>query len=241
MVSSQRYVSKELTHFVGRGLPEEEQYQILVNILRTERLLHPPFDPNSSGNLVVYTGESICENKMYNPEVVCFCDIPLADLNLHMGKYSNFGLSFLKTYLIEKGANPVFYVAKDALVGDPLFGYISQGEHFDDMVRKYQTFLQQAGEFILSQSKTPGVPKEFLQLQDLRRSFDFGVFSYIKCFDASKSDEDPENYYMEREWRVIGHVFFKLNDVHRVIFPKSYAERFRDDLPEYIGQITFPI
>jgi hypothetical protein len=38
----QRYVSSELTHFVGRGKPEEDQYAILVQVLQSGWLLHPP-------------------------------------------------------------------------------------------------------------------------------------------------------------------------------------------------------
>ena len=65
------------------------------------------------------------------------------------------------------------------------------------------------------------------------------VFSFIKYFDESTSDEDEANVYMEREWRVIGDVKFALADVHRVFMPERYAERFRADLPNYTGQLTF--
>ena len=40
-------------------------------------------------------------------------------------------------------------------------------------------------------------------------------------------------------WRVIGDVKFTLSDVHRVFMPEHYAERFRKDLPNYTGQLTF--
>lgn len=33
-----------------------------------------------------------------------------------MQKYSRFGLAFLKSYLLAKGANPVFYIANDSVV-----------------------------------------------------------------------------------------------------------------------------
>ena len=68
---------------------------------------------------------------------------------------------------------------------------------------------------------------------------DLLVFAFIKYFDDSASDEDESNVYMEREWRVIGDVSFTLTDVHRVFMPKRYAERFRADLPNYTGQLTF--
>ena len=44
---------------------------------------------------------------------------------------------------------------------------------------------------------------------------------------------------MEREWRVGNNIQFTLNDVSRVFFPSSYAQRFRVDMPTYVGQISF--
>jgi hypothetical protein len=82
-------------------------------------------------------------------------------------------------------------------------------------------------------------PEEHSGLGVLQAFLDFYVFSFMKYFDANTSDDDPKNVYMEREWRVVGDVGFDLNDVYRVILPRSYAERFRRDLPEYTGQVTF--
>ena len=65
------------------------------------------------------------------------------------------------------------------------------------------------------------------------------VLSFVKCFDAKRNILDSSNYYMEREWRVPGNVHFQLDDVLRVFFPKKYAKKFRDDLPEYAGQVNF--
>jgi abortive phage resistance protein AbiGi (putative antitoxin) len=66
------------------------------------------------------------------------------------------------------------------------------------------------------------------------------VFSLCKPFDASKDDTDDENFYMEREWRVLGNVQFTLKDVYRVVLPSAFAERLRHDVPDYFGQVTFP-
>ena len=68
----QRYVSNELSHFVGRGLEKQaDQYEILVKILKTGLLTHPPHNPNISGNLSVTDG-IFSDNDMYSPQVVCF-------------------------------------------------------------------------------------------------------------------------------------------------------------------------
>lgn len=110
----QQYVSAELTHFVGKGMPEEKQYRLLIEILESGWLTHPPHNPNISGNLSVDPSGSVRD--MYNPQVVCFCDIPIGSLSIHMGKYSRFGIAFGKPFLIGKVANPVFYVAENAVL-----------------------------------------------------------------------------------------------------------------------------
>lgn len=67
----------------------------------------------------------------------------------------------------------------------------------------------------------------------------YEIFSYIKFFDEAKTDQDPTNFYMEREWRVLGKVQFSLEDVSRVILPEKFAKRFRSDVPDYYRQVTF--
>jgi hypothetical protein len=101
MPSKQRYVSAELAHFVGRGLAEAEQYKLLVKIIKEGSITHHPHSLNISGNLSVNTGAKFSANDMYCPQSICFCDIPLADLGIHITKYSRFGLSFSKDFLVK--------------------------------------------------------------------------------------------------------------------------------------------
>ena len=116
----QRYVSSELSHFVGRSFKtKEEKYGLLKNILDSGWLTHPPHTPNISGNLIVDSKAKLSENEMFNPQVVCFCDIPVADLEIHCRKYSRFGLTFDKDKLIGKGASPVHYIPESAQVEVP--------------------------------------------------------------------------------------------------------------------------
>ncbi len=58
---------------------------------------------------------------MYSPDVVCFCDIPPDDLEVHVGKYGRFGVAFAKHTLIIRGACPVFYIPRSALIRDMWF------------------------------------------------------------------------------------------------------------------------
>jgi hypothetical protein len=129
----QRYVSQELTHFVGRGLKEEkEQYELLLHIIKSGWLKCDPQnrfgqdDDPGAGGYILNIVESVLEEDVYQPAyqplAVCFCDIPLEDLQLHMQKYSRFDISFHKDFLIERGANPVFYIAKNSATMSDLDG-----------------------------------------------------------------------------------------------------------------------
>jgi hypothetical protein len=105
---TQRYVSPELTHFVGRGLSEDQQYSLLVNdILKAGWLMHPPIDGRQpkvglSGSPLVGGSRTpdVDDTEAAYWQGICFCDIPVTDLDIHMTKYSRFGLSFLKREVV---------------------------------------------------------------------------------------------------------------------------------------------
>ena len=99
MRSVQRYVSDELTHFVGRAIvqrggdPDEmaaEQYRVLVSILESKKLLPSSLDPGGGPHPGVATSfnPKAALAEMFVSEVVCFCDIPVEDLGLHITKYA---------------------------------------------------------------------------------------------------------------------------------------------------------
>jgi hypothetical protein len=234
-VSAQRYVSKELTHFVGRGRASpEEQYEVLVEILRSGWLTHPPHNPCISGNLEINPEGRFTAGEMYNPQVVCFCDIPVDDLSIHTAKYSRFGLSFLKEFLIDRGANPVFYVSQNTMVfPKELHGRKTWAELYDEWITDYASLMAE----IQPRTRAPDMSM-FQRVMRFRRFLDFFFLSYVKAFDARHTDEDPENFYMEREWRMLGNLRFDLGDVYRVLIPEGYAPRLGADVPGYAAQIT---
>ena len=234
---TQRYVSPELTHFVGKRLSEDQQYSLLVNdILKAGWLMHPPVDGRQPGEVLkgrpLVGGTRVPDvdsTEAAYSEVVCFCDIPVTDLEIHMTKYSRFGLSFLKPFLVGKGANLVMYVANNSPALS--FGLPDSKDEPWPRRRVFERNIELLEDYRRKMRGTFPFNLEYF--------LDMLVFSFIKYFDDSTSDEDEANVYMEREWRVWGDVNFALEDVHRVFMPEHYAERFRADLPNYTGQLTF--
>jgi len=228
MQPTQRYVSQELTHFVGRCLKtDEERYSLLVKILKSGWLT-PGSVQNPKENvrtLLTVSGAKFSEG-MYDPQVVCFCDIPVADLRIHMEKYKQFGLAFTKEFLIKKEARPVFYMTQ------------AKAKEFDALADRYGRLFSSTnlGRLVKEKKLTT---EEYGLFEQLRVYLDFNVFSFCKPFDEATSDVDPQNYYMEREWRVHGSVHLDVTDVYRIIIPQKYSAQFRTDVAEYCGQLTY--
>ena len=261
MAGLQRYISDELTHLVGRSMLNdlEQQYQTLLKIMSTGKLTPPPHlgTADFSGFGFGPHG-SISKNQMFVPQVVCFCDIPTEDLRFHSLKYGRFGLSFKKAFLSAKGANPVFYIAGNSITYGPrditdrgvtrpeLFEATlkkgTRSEHFDDVVRAEWDVQGQLWQEIGSQFG--GCPSDTLEQVRIRqnhiaRFLMHQVYVFMKFFDETKGEDDPENYYMEREWRINGNLGFAVTDIARVILPEEYATRFRADVPKFCNQLTF--
>jgi len=247
----QRYVSPHLTHFVGRGKEPEKQYALLVAILRSGWLTHPPHNPAISGNLTVNSAALLSRNEMYAPEVVCFCDIPLRDVGIHVRKYGRFGLAFPRSFIVRVGGAPVRYIplpSRIRVLSDrpplqlverirehgPLAALdeVTMGDHFDKMLREYHELIGLAEKMVREKERLPGVQGDFKRFVNLERFLDFHVFSFVKFFDPDLPDDHRDNYYMEREWRVVGNVPFTVPDLAAVLVPRDYVERLRADFPD---------
>jgi len=100
MATETGYVSRYLTHFVGRGKSRNEQYELLKRILMGHWLTHPPHVEQPSLGLTIHKDRVFSDNDMFIPDMLCFCDIPEAQLGIHTRKYSQFGIAFDKAYLI---------------------------------------------------------------------------------------------------------------------------------------------
>jgi hypothetical protein len=255
-MAEQKYVSDELTHFIGRGLKtEEQQFRLLIEILRTG-WLRASYRVDFGAGLTIMgdTSKPLTTNEAVRATAVCFCDIPLNDLKIHMAKYGRFGLAFAKQYMLSRGASPVFYVAADAAPHPlPGIGPRTLGEQFNLLYRDLTTLFFQMDQyafarnpqgtgglrvtFKLAPEETPEELKILGKLNALISDLDRMVFSQLKFFEGRLPADHENNYYMEREWRKMDGLAFQLQNVRRIILPVRFAPEFRERFPAYTGDI----
>jgi hypothetical protein len=131
----------------------------------------------------------------------------VSDLEIHMRKYSPFGLSFLKPFLIDKGANPVFYIARNSKVLRFFAGredeltperVVSREQLFAHNIREQNALFWRLllGDPPLHNN---GLLVEHLEehqtLSTLQSFLNVYVFSFLKIFDDTTTDEVPENFF----------------------------------------------
>lgn len=216
--SNQNYVASELTHFVGRSLPNnDERYSLLITIIKTGLIITR--NQNRRGALIAHINPNIgiSSNDMFNPDMVCFCDIPCSDFKIHMNKYSKFGISFKKDFLISQGVRPVFYIPLRTVVTKK-----NIEEIFDDNAQKLRQLIEQYN-------------TNWLEMEHF---VDFQIFSFIKFYNPDLDDNDPDNFYMEREWRGLERIEFKIDNISRITIPSCYIKKLFQDVPEYCSQVS---
>ena len=63
------------------------------------------------------------------------------------------------------------------------------------------------------------------------------IFGHLKFFDPGLPPNHPENYYMEREWRVAGRVEFSLSDIAALYVAPAFLAQAANDFPDLAGHI----
>lgn len=260
------YVSNLLCHFVGRTKPsDEERFQLLLLIIKQGKLLCS-LDPSGTPKTVMspkYAGGHVGE-VLERCDSVCFCDIPDEALSIHTNKYSKFGMGFDKSFITKCGARPVTYVPQNAKMpvnpgidfpDTPMEYYLQLFRQAVSM-NMILSLLNQTYDFriLLSYLMEKDMAiSDVLKLLDpiFARQFADGKtqqmlfheemawqtqFEYIKVFDESLPDDDPDNYYMEREWRCTHNIKFGLSDIKKVYLKnEKYIDDFLIYFPEYKG------
>jgi hypothetical protein len=70
------------------------------------------------------------------------------------------------------------------------------------------------------------------RLTELSTFVGLALMAQVKFFDDGLALNDADNYYMEREWRLIGRFLFAREDLTHIVAPRSYASRLRADFPD---------
>lgn len=255
----QRYVSNELSHFVGRAATNDDaRFEVLRDIVAGHELLPPEVlhHRRRGGRPEAYVRSvginhqgTLSGNDKYLPTVVCFCDIPIDDLYLHTQKYGSFGIAFTKPFLAAQGACPVLYIPREGWTSWQVRP--ERNETRAEMYDRLDTIKTQVArsiEYDKFQRLSPAAHAELQRIGIVAPWDPWSMYEgflstellpFLKFFDLATPEDHPDNFYMEREWRVVGSVTFQLEDLERVFLPRQYATRWRECFPHYAGQITF--
>jgi hypothetical protein len=204
-------------------------------------------------------GASLKDNSLLQFEVVCFCDIPMDKLRIHCAKYGHFGLGFQKQFLVGQGATPVLYVPLGSTFDvrleehHPATNQVNyqerkQGDRaqlMDELFAFHNTFLgykryralQEAYRQAKSLEEVDEVVRKLRTMLFYQTAVEGFLFAYLKFFDPSLPPDHPDNYYMEREWRVAGRVVFQQHELSSVLVPEAFVERARTDLPNLAHRV----
>ena len=230
------YTSKYLTHYVGRDKEPGAQFKRLCKIIDDGCLLQKGDEKRAAGNVEIDFDVPFSSDDMLQAEIVCFCDIPLKPelLRIHTKKYSQFGIAFDKKWMAERGANPVIYLAKGASCTDhhfptkhPLRG-TNRKDFFDLAVGDW--FAEVMHQRLVNK-------KDASQWPRMDNLLFWYLLCYCKFFDEGLKENNPDNYYMEREWRTVGEVKFSHDDIACIVLPRKYKKKYSAKFPNLKDKI----
>jgi len=58
------------------------------------------------------------------------------------------------------------------------------------------------------------------------------LLAFMKFYNPALADDDPDNYYMEREWRTLRSVRFGVQDISRVYVASGFRQRLSAEFPQ---------
>lgn len=62
--------------------------------------------------------------------------------------------------------------------------------------------------------------------------------AFIKPFNSELPDHDPNNFYLEREWRRFGNLRFQPSEVSSILVASNYVHRLRNDRRSYSDKVV---
>lgn len=258
-MNEQGYISDELSHLTGYGKSQDAALEILRKILGSCRLGKSLSTEDSrfaglpEGIVGIHRDwKPARSHEFFFGDVVCFCDIPRSELGVHSAKYGYHGVAFKKSFLVKLGANPVFYVDQNSIAH-----FSALPHEFRDAARDGRSFegldkwsgrwqgmlevlpkLKRVFHPILPGAKLePWAREQFEGLNLLLDVVQMNMMVFMKGFDSSLPQDHLENYYMEREWRLIGPISFELSDLAYVYAPAHHVTNLINEFPILEGKI----
>ena len=260
------YTSNKLIHFAGRSLQtDKERFELLIKIIRGGKLfanISNPDRPQVSTS-TNYNGERAGEI-FEKIDCVCFCDIPDNALEIHTKKYSKFGIGFNRHYIASKGAHPVMYIPMNYNIKE-IYETLDlpkkPKDYFNKLSKRHNSMMLFL--IILNQLYPYSTSINPLRLQGFEKHLSYvqpdlindilqgksheilvaqqsaitDLLAYIKLFDETLDPNDEDNYYMEREWRILKSVEFNISNMESIYLPsKEYEEKFINIFPDYKGE-----
>ena len=234
---TQKYISDTLYHFVGRGAgTDDEQYEILKIILASGQLLFDPSGnfPDAVKPFDIDLFHSLGE--ISRIPAICFCDIPIDSISIHIQKYSKFGIGFDKQTLCTKGVRPVWYIPKNS------YSAIVTSENIEIRFPIELEKILRATSLIIDKltkgTDIANPPNKLTEDEDLQKSLEllhsghFFILAelawFFKFYDSNLSDDHLDNYYFEREWRKVnGNLSFSFKDINCIVLP---SKKYNGDL-----------
>ncbi|HLD16507.1 MAG TPA: abortive infection system antitoxin AbiGi family protein [Coxiellaceae bacterium] len=190
-------------------------------------------------------------------KAVCFCDIPLnKDLAIHMNKFGKFGISFKKDFLVKQGVRPVTYIPEGGLVQRNQNKTLTVKDKHKDTdkdkrlkinkdTKKYKDIIEyflnrhDGLDELLNLLDQIAINQQVEGIRDtlknhislIRNMLEIHILGYTIVFNPNMDDHDLNNYYFEREWRVVGNVAFTINNVGYFIVPTYH---YRSELISHL-------
>ena len=234
------YTSDHLYHFVGRKHPEDhdKNFNILCSILSSKCVsrnkddtswgsISYRFDPNGS----------LRDESFVMPNITCYAEIPKDGLGIHISKYGRFGIGIQKYWIAYFAGRPVTYIPMYSSDSTGIKGstFLDDVQAITSGYRKhiYETLGPTAVE--RTTRREPESPNDAnKQLYDLvAREF----LAFLKPYDAELPENDPDNYYMEREWRKYGNLKFETDWVSNIFVAGGFKDAVEQKYPEYAGRV----
>ena len=93
-----------------------------------------------------------------------------------------------------------------------------------------------ANSWTRSLGEKPKSPNDAIKAMD--DGFTQQFLAFVKPFNSELTDQDPNNFYLEREWRRFGNLRFQSNDISSVLVQSAYVDRLKNDRPTYSEKVV---